>query len=126
MAEATQPKPSLVDEFVNVIKSSVDRLSTFKENCTGFSTEVKAQAKELEELIKKLAACIEQIEALQREYESFIQQLTLIQQNILMQIEQAKADAGTAGDTACNEKITKIRSEFETLLALYSSPRATK
>ena len=59
-------QPTLVQEFIEAIKNSAAKLTTYQESCNKFTDDTRAHAEELSKLIDRLAACIKEIEALQK------------------------------------------------------------
>ena len=71
---------SLISDFVTAIKSGIEKVNKYKTDCSAFKLEVSGYADRLKELIKQLEECIGQIENLQNQYVTFIQQLQIIQE----------------------------------------------
>ena len=111
-------QPTLVQEFIEAIKNSAAKLTTYQESCKKFTDDTRAHAEELSKLIDRLAACIKEIEALQAEYNTFLAQLTQIQNTIVILIKKARQDAIKDSDKECDKKIQQIRSEFTALFEM--------
>ena len=76
----------LKGKFIETIQDGVAKLNQYKNDVDSFTQGVDGWVSELTTLIDQLEACIADIEALQKEYLTFIQQLELIQSNLNIQI----------------------------------------
>lgn len=109
---------SLISDFVGAIKSGMEKVNKYKTDCNAFKQEVSGYADQLKALIDQLEACIREIEKLQGQYVAFIQQLQIIQENLRIQIRNTASGAKSGADTQCNDRILKIKNEFQGLMGL--------